>query len=213
MLEIENVEKSYGDFEQLDKQELLRPSKYFDLIVGTSTGGSVSRYLNVESLLTISRLIAIMLGRLRMSVEECIDQYEKLASKIFGKPRHFHARAGFFFWDRPKFNTQSYRDIIRKVVQTNRDKRFVSPDGSGSWNTFAQPRPESGPYLGCKTSVVNVIVITNLADIGQGRGCIPRPCWLKHWLGFWPISLPIVRSPRTQKLGIVTAKRLNRSAQ
>ncbi|PPQ86546.1 hypothetical protein CVT25_007204 [Psilocybe cyanescens] len=44
-----------------------KPCEYFDMMAGTSTGG----------------LIAIMLGRLRMSVDECIAAYEKLASKIF----------------------------------------------------------------------------------------------------------------------------------
>ncbi|KAG9077252.1 hypothetical protein FS749_010876, partial [Ceratobasidium sp. UAMH 11750] len=44
-----------------------RPCEYFDLIAGTSTGG----------------LIAIMLGRLRMSVDDCIKQYHRLAKKIF----------------------------------------------------------------------------------------------------------------------------------
>ena len=44
------------------------PCEYFDLIGGTSTGG----------------LIAIMLGRLRMTAVEAADQYNDLAKKIFG---------------------------------------------------------------------------------------------------------------------------------
>ncbi|KAF8158515.1 acyl transferase/acyl hydrolase/lysophospholipase [Crassisporium funariophilum] len=44
-----------------------KPCDYFDMMAGTSTGG----------------LIAIMLGRLRMTVDQCIEAYEKLASKIF----------------------------------------------------------------------------------------------------------------------------------
>ncbi|KDR80872.1 hypothetical protein GALMADRAFT_135962 [Galerina marginata CBS 339.88] len=44
-----------------------KPCEYFDMMAGTSTGG----------------LIAIMLGRLRMSVDECIIAYEKMASDIF----------------------------------------------------------------------------------------------------------------------------------
>ncbi|KAG6889009.1 hypothetical protein C0995_004477 [Termitomyces sp. Mi166 len=41
--------------------------EYFDMICGTSTGG----------------LIAIMLGRLQMTIPECIEVYESLASAIF----------------------------------------------------------------------------------------------------------------------------------
>ncbi|KAF9487998.1 FabD/lysophospholipase-like protein [Pleurotus eryngii] len=44
-----------------------KPCDYFDMICGTSTGG----------------LIALMLGRLRMSIPQCIAAYNKFASEIF----------------------------------------------------------------------------------------------------------------------------------
>jgi len=47
--------------------ELPKPCDYFHLIGGTGTGG----------------LIAILLGRLRMSTEEAIHQYIFLTSKVF----------------------------------------------------------------------------------------------------------------------------------
>ena len=47
-----------------------RPCHYFDYIAGTSTGG----------------LSAIMLGRLRMSVESTMDEYKQLSAKVFEKP-------------------------------------------------------------------------------------------------------------------------------
>jgi len=46
-----------------------KPCDYFDIITGTSTGG----------------LIAIMLGRLGMTVNECIDAYTTLSNKVFEK--------------------------------------------------------------------------------------------------------------------------------
>lgn len=46
-----------------------KPCDHFDMIGGASTGG----------------LIAIMLGRLEMSVQECIDAYTSLSSEIFAK--------------------------------------------------------------------------------------------------------------------------------
>jgi patatin-like phospholipase/acyl hydrolase len=49
-----------------------RPCDYFNLIGGTSTGG----------------LIAIMLGRLRMNVDECIGAYTDLSSKIFNRVKY-----------------------------------------------------------------------------------------------------------------------------
>lgn len=44
-----------------------RPCDYFDLIVGTGTGG----------------LIAIMLGRLRMDTEECMKVYVRMTRRVF----------------------------------------------------------------------------------------------------------------------------------
>lgn len=49
-----------------------RPCEYFDIIGGTSTGG----------------LIAIMLGRLAMSVSECIDEYKLMLPAVFTKVHH-----------------------------------------------------------------------------------------------------------------------------
>ncbi|GFF61701.1 protein kinase subdomain-containing protein [Aspergillus udagawae] len=52
-----------------DKLPPVRPCEAFDLIGGTSTGG----------------LIAIMLGRLEMDVDKCIDAYSELAAAVFGE--------------------------------------------------------------------------------------------------------------------------------
>ncbi|PPQ82479.1 hypothetical protein CVT24_002371 [Panaeolus cyanescens] len=49
----------------------IRPCEYFDMIAGTSTGG----------------LIALMLGRLRMTIEECEKAYDDISQKVFGKTR------------------------------------------------------------------------------------------------------------------------------
>ncbi|KAL0938197.1 phosphorylase superfamily protein [Colletotrichum truncatum] len=48
-----------------------RPCDYFDIISGTSTGG----------------IISIMLGRLRMTVDECIREYRDVAQKAFTPKR------------------------------------------------------------------------------------------------------------------------------
>lgn len=53
----------------------LKPQDVFDLVAGTSTGG----------------LIAIMLGKLGMNLEECIHSYQNLSETIFGK-KHFRGR-------------------------------------------------------------------------------------------------------------------------
>lgn len=53
----------------------LHPHHVFQLVAGTSTGG----------------LIALMLGKMAMTVDECITQYEKLSKEVFGK-KHLRGR-------------------------------------------------------------------------------------------------------------------------
>ncbi|MCJ1381385.1 hypothetical protein MMC17_004495 [Xylographa soralifera] len=68
-----------------------RPCHYFDYIAGTSTGG----------------LIAIMLGRLRMSVDDAITVYTELESKVFVRPRKLRS------WS--PFKSHSREAILRSV--------------------------------------------------------------------------------------------------
>ena len=49
------------------REEIPKPCDYFDLIAGTGTGG----------------LIAIMLGRLRLDIETCMDVYVRMTKKVF----------------------------------------------------------------------------------------------------------------------------------
>jgi patatin-like phospholipase/acyl hydrolase len=56
----------------IDPENPPRPCDYFDMIGGTSTGG----------------LIALMLGRLGVTVDEAIEAYTELFSKIFMKLHH-----------------------------------------------------------------------------------------------------------------------------
>lgn len=49
------------------RTEIPKPCDYFDLIAGTGTGG----------------LIAIMLGRLRLDIETCMDVYVRMTRKVF----------------------------------------------------------------------------------------------------------------------------------
>ncbi|KAB2098597.1 hypothetical protein AG0111_0g13155 [Alternaria gaisen] len=58
--------------EAVDPDAPPKPCDYFDMIGGTSTGG----------------LIAVMLGRLRMSVADCITAYLSLSDRVFRKTRH-----------------------------------------------------------------------------------------------------------------------------
>jgi predicted acylesterase/phospholipase RssA len=58
--------------ETINPRQPPKPCDYFDMIGGTSTGG----------------LIAIMLGRMRLTVDECITAYNELAPRVFTKIHH-----------------------------------------------------------------------------------------------------------------------------
>jgi patatin-like phospholipase/acyl hydrolase len=58
-----------------DAHNDVEPHEIFDLVAGTSTGG----------------LIAVMLGKLGMTVDQCIAAYRDLSRTIFGK-KHIRGR-------------------------------------------------------------------------------------------------------------------------
>ncbi len=58
--------------ESIDSKNPPKPCDYFDMIGGTSTGG----------------LMALMLGRMRLTVDECIAAYSELSPEIFTKIHH-----------------------------------------------------------------------------------------------------------------------------
>ncbi|KAI1746523.1 hypothetical protein F4782DRAFT_55480 [Xylaria castorea] len=99
-----------------------KPCDYFDLIGGTSTGG----------------IIAIMLGRLRMDVQECIDKYIELSSAAF-TPRR--SKANIIWKVKDKWDVAgAYRsDVlakeIRRAVQDHLESKdpeavFQDPDSA-----------------------------------------------------------------------------------
>lgn len=94
----------------------VRPCEIFDLIGGTSTGG----YVNLMHMLSnqtnsIVRLISIMLGRLGMDADECIEAYSDIMESIFGEP----ARSFPMDWRgnvRSHFDSAKLEAGIKKVL-------------------------------------------------------------------------------------------------
>jgi len=82
------------------------PCEYFDLIGGTGTGG----------------LIAIMLGRLRMSVPQAIAQYANLAENVFSEMTPKFTQYG-------PFKASKLENAIKGVVNsfTSDDGRMLDP--------------------------------------------------------------------------------------
>lgn len=91
-----------------------RPCDYFDLIGGTSTGGYElsSSYLLCAN--EPDSIIAIMLGRLRMTVGECIQAYDKVGQAAFTPKQRFISLPA-----RPKgaFSATALEGAIKQVVR------------------------------------------------------------------------------------------------
>ncbi|KAK7428979.1 hypothetical protein QQZ08_004491 [Neonectria magnoliae] len=77
-----------------------KPCDYFDMICGTSTGG----------------LIAIMLGRLRMTVDECITAYTSLSDKVFEKKSHRVNANGQL---QGRFDTVALEQAVKQILVDN----------------------------------------------------------------------------------------------
>jgi predicted acylesterase/phospholipase RssA len=90
---------------KLGKQrgEKLHPWEEFDMIAGTSTGG----------------LIAIMLGRLQMSVAECIEAYRDLSSRVFKEARHpanLAGKASDLYRGRGRFEAGPLEQCVKELL-------------------------------------------------------------------------------------------------
>ncbi|KAH7338410.1 acyl transferase/acyl hydrolase/lysophospholipase [Rhizoctonia solani] len=106
------------------------PADFFDLIVGTSTGG----------------IMALMLGRLRMSVDEVLDMYLTLSKQVFHTGRvstAAHACATMFMDGVPSM----YDEIrLEKIVKQTIAKRIKDQDTEALLEDLS---PNS-----CRTAVV-----------------------------------------------------------
>ncbi|TVY13428.1 Kinesin light chain, partial [Lachnellula arida] len=111
------------------------PADYFDMICGTSTGGAIweaGRLAYVE----LGVLIAILLGRLRLSVPEAIDKYRTLAKDVFSDKK-FRLQDGIF-------KASNLERAIKDVVEG------TLGNGRANERMFEE---ESGKFKPCKTFV------------------------------------------------------------
>ncbi|KAJ9626873.1 hypothetical protein H2203_003329 [Taxawa tesnikishii (nom. ined.)] len=100
--------------DSIPAEEDLLPCHYFDFIYGTSTGG----------------LIATMLSRLRMSIEECMDAYREVGDKLFGTRR---SRVPM----RTKYHHEPLEEAVQKFVSKRCiDEKHKPCDGKTDWHPW-----------------------------------------------------------------------------
>ncbi|KAK5459541.1 hypothetical protein LTS15_003670 [Exophiala xenobiotica] len=88
--------------QNIDPEHPPKPCEYFDMIGGTSTGG----------------LIAVMLGRLEMTIDECIDAYLSLSDRIFQKKAHRVNIQGKF---QGRFDSKKLEKAVKEVTPRGND--------------------------------------------------------------------------------------------
>jgi hypothetical protein len=98
--------------EQSEESSQWLPCHYFDYIAGTSTGG----------------LIGIMLGRLRMNIDHCISDYERLGGEVFAHSRWVHLRSPPWI-PRDKYNHKTLESVVQEVVSRRSPKIPKFPGG------------------------------------------------------------------------------------
>ncbi|KAI0452792.1 FabD/lysophospholipase-like protein [Xylaria acuta] len=81
------------------------PCHYFDYIAGTSTGA----------------LITILLSRFRMTVEDCLKEYEIMAGLVFGHPKLIYSMK--FGMGGNKFRRASLERAVKKVIERRAEQR------------------------------------------------------------------------------------------
>lgn len=106
----------------------LKPCEYFDLIGGTGTGG----------------LLAIMLGRLRMSIEQCKEIFKEMTRVVFETDKMI----GGIPYRSTLFKASRLEDAIRACVQDYEHERhgtIQGPPGSptrpGSMYSYRSSMP------------------------------------------------------------------------
>ncbi|KAK4217663.1 hypothetical protein QBC37DRAFT_479573 [Rhypophila decipiens] len=91
---LHRIMKRIQEKEQL--AELPKPCEYFHLIGGTSTGG----------------LVALLVGRLRLSTQDALDAYDSLAKSIFSR-RNMRFSLSSRFGEEPL--AQAMRDLVQRM--------------------------------------------------------------------------------------------------
>jgi hypothetical protein len=69
-----------------------------------------------------------MLGRLRMSVNECIDQYVHMGGEIFGTAQRFSIPPTLKYGSAKK-NSRKFEQLCKEMVDSRRsDEKFASSE-------------------------------------------------------------------------------------
>jgi hypothetical protein len=116
---LEETEGPVTDSSRTFEEDKLLPSHYFDYMYGTSTGG----------------LIAVMLGRLRMTVAQCLEIYRHVGDDLFGHRRNVLPLA-------TKYHHKPLEKAVQRIVKEF-CKHHNDCDGN-DWHPWTIEDPDTG---------------------------------------------------------------------
>ncbi|KAI1844010.1 hypothetical protein JX266_009876 [Neoarthrinium moseri] len=133
---------------RINEKDPPKPCEYFDLIGGTSTGG----------------LIAIMLGRLQMSVDECIDKYLSLSAEAFQRKRlksNIAGRAKSLWKAEGAYQSDALADAFKeaaRLFEGDEDALLLSAE------------PQCRVFVCSFAKIMNTRTLFRSYPLGAGRG-------------------------------------------
>ncbi|KAF5862575.1 hypothetical protein ETB97_011479 [Aspergillus alliaceus] len=131
--------------ESIDRETPPKPCDYFDLIGGSGSGG----------------LIAIMLGRLEMDIEDCIHAYKVLSKNVFSQKRLLPI--GSNLRSRARFDIKKVEGALRKILrELSYEKDALLRDEDMSCKVFVCATDDSNRKLVHMTSYASKYSSTEL---------------------------------------------------
>lgn len=140
------------------RDEIPKPCEYFDLIAGTGTGG----------------LIAIMLGRLRLDIETCMDVYVRMTKKVFETDKTI---AGVPY-KKTLFKASKLEEAIKQCVAEHTVYEDEGNDGTprgGRAFSSAMMSPTSPVGRSSSVRSTNSLAPTSPASTNRGSMYSPGP--------------------------------------
>ncbi|KAI0095691.1 acyl transferase/acyl hydrolase/lysophospholipase [Nemania sp. FL0031] len=120
--------------ESVNNSAPVKPCDYFEMIGGTSTGG----------------LIAIMLGRLHMTVDECMEAYRELSSRVFQKK---NTRFNYKGKIQGQFDAHELELAVQNVLKNRGlDENTLLKDANGRCKVFVCTTAEQTGETVCLTT-------------------------------------------------------------
>jgi hypothetical protein len=93
-----------------------------------------------------------MLGRLEMSVQAALDQYDIVGTEVFGKPRFIHSTMGVANYVRPKYPSKQMENALVSVIRNGmKEELQISRRDKQEQRKYASEAPFQSDPRRCRT--------------------------------------------------------------